>query len=57
MILAVGTNELGAGAEVGHPEVVGEWGFEGFLGADAVMGGAFSWGESDSFEKAIDGGE
>ncbi len=42
MILAVGTNELGAGTEVGHPEVVGEWGFEGFLGTGADLGRAFS---------------
>ena len=41
-ILAVGTNELGAGTEVGHPEVVGEWGFEGFLGTGADLGRAFS---------------
>ena len=41
-VVAVETNELGAGAEVGHPEVVGEWGFEGFLGTGADLGRAFS---------------
>ena len=40
--LAVRTDEFGAGAEVGHPEVVGEWGFEGFLGTGADLGRAFS---------------
>ena len=41
-VVAVETNELGAGAEVGHPEVVWEWGFESFLGTGAVLGRAFS---------------
>ncbi len=40
--LAVRTDEFGAGAEVGHPEVVWEWGFESFLGTGAVLGRAFS---------------
>ena len=41
-VVAVETNELGSGAEVGHPEVVWEWGFESFLGTGAVLGRAFS---------------
>ena len=56
-VFAVGLDELGAGAEVGHPEVVGVWGFEGFLRACAFVEGVFSRCESDSSEKAIDGGE
>jgi hypothetical protein len=55
--LAVGTDELGSGAEVGHPEVVGEWGFEGFLRADAVEAGVILGVKSDFLKKAIDGAE
>ncbi len=55
--LAVRTDEFGAGAEVGHPGVVGEWGFEGFLGSYAFIEGIFSGGEFDSLRKVIDSGE
>lgn len=38
-MFAVEANEFRTGAEVGHPEVVGEWGFEGFLRARALLVG------------------
>ena len=56
--LALGTGEFGAGAEVGHPEVVGKGGFECF--ARSVKGIELCEAlpmEASISEKPVDGGE